>query len=73
MTARNSRFYCDYWDKLADEYLILIIVLLVRKSIDADYAVLTEELQTNPKASKLRVGNKVKVVKYKKSLSKGYT
>ena len=37
--------------------IILVIILLVKKPINADYSALTEENGTNPKLSKFKVGD----------------
>ena len=34
---------------------------------------MTEKIETNPKAPKLKVGIRVKITKYKNTFSKGYT
>ena len=49
----------------------LIIILVVKKPIDADYSVLTEEIETNPKARKFKVGERVRTTEHKNIFSKG--
>ena len=44
-----------------------------KKPINADYYAFTENIQTNPKASKFKVSNRVRITKYKNIFSKGYT
>ena len=44
-----------------------------KKPINADYYAFTENIQTNPKASKFKVSNEVRITKYKNIFSKGYT
>ena len=44
-----------------------------KKSIAVDYSVFTKETQTNLKASKFEVGNRVRITNYKNIFSKGYT
>ena len=41
--------------------ITLKTALLVKKSIYIDYNALTEEIGTNPKASKFKVGNRVRI------------
>ena len=53
--------------------IILIIILLVKKSVDANYSVLAEQIERNPGAPKFNVGNKFRITKYKKFFSNGYT
>ena len=72
MTANDSKSNLFYLNKLLDEYIILIIVLLARKPIDADYSALNEEIETNPKASKFKAGYRVRITKYKIIFNKGY-
>ena len=47
-----------------------IIVLLVKKPTYADYCALTAEIETNSKASKYKVGDRVRITKYKNIFSK---
>ena len=35
--------------------IMVIIVLLVKKPIESDYSAMTEEVETNPKTSKLKM------------------
>ena len=53
--------------------IILIIVLLTKEPIDGDYCTFTEDIGTNPKSTKFRIGDKVRITKYKNTFSKGYT
>ena len=46
---------------------------MAKKPTDADYSALTEEIKTNPKAYKFKVGVRVKITKHKNILSKCYT
>ena len=46
---------------------------IIKKCINVDYSALTERIETNPKASKLTVNQKVKITKYKNISNKGYT
>ena len=43
------------------------------KPINADYSELNEEIETNPKASNFKVGDRVRIIKRMNILSKGYT
>ena len=45
--------------------ITLIIILLVKKLVDANYSSLTEDIGTNPQAPKFKVGDRVKIIKYK--------
>ena len=53
--------------------IILFIILLIKKPINADYSALTEKIETNPKAPKFKVNDRVRITKYKNIFSKGYT
>ena len=44
-----------------------------KKPINADYYAFIENIQTNPKASKFKVSNRVRITKHKNIFSKGYT
>ena len=46
---------------------------VTKKHIHADYSALTEEIDSNPKAPKFKVCDKVRITKYKNIFSKGYT
>ena len=45
--------------------ITLIIILLVKKLVDANYSSLTKDIGTNPQAPKFKVGDRVKIIKYK--------
>ena len=60
-------------NKLVDEYNNTYHRSISKKPIHGDYSVWTEKIQTNLKAPKFKVGNRVKITKYKKSFSQGYT
>ena len=53
--------------------IILIIILLRKKPINADYSTLSENTESNLKASKLKVNDRLRVTTYKNTFSKGYT
>ena len=42
-----------------------------KKTIDADYSALTEEIESRHKAPKFKVGDRVSIIKYKNIFSKG--
>ena len=44
-----------------------------KKAIDTDYSALTEKNETNLKATKFKVNDRVRITKHKKIFSKGYT
>ena len=60
MTANDSKSYLGYLNKLVDEYNNNYHRSIGKKSIDADYYVLTEKKNESiHKALKFRVGNRV--------------
>ena len=46
---------------------------MVKKPIDADYSATTEEIESTHKAPKFKVGDRVRITKYKNVFSKSYT
>ena len=44
-----------------------------KKPADADYFALTENIETNLRSPKFKVGDRVRITKYKNIFSKGYT
>ena len=51
--------------------IITIIVLLVKKTIDADYSPLTKEIESSHEAPQIKL--RVRITKYNNIFSKGYT
>ena len=73
MTANNSKSYLGYLDELVDECNNSYYHLNGKKAIDADNSALIEKIETNLKAPKFKVGDRVRTNKYKNSFSKGCT
>ena len=73
MSACNGRYYLDYLDKLVDGYNNDYCLFNGKKPISADYSVLTEKIEINPKALKFKADDRVQITKHKNILSKGYT
>ena len=44
-----------------------------KKPMNADYSTLTEKIETNSKAPKFKVNDRVRITKYKNIFSKDYT
>ena len=65
MTANDSKSHISYWNKLVDNTIILIIILLIKKPINAGYSVLTEKLRTNSKTRPFQVNDRVRITNYK--------
>ena len=53
--------------------VILRIILLIKKLINADYSDLTEKIETNPKAPKFKVNDVLSITKYQNIFNKSYT
>ena len=73
MPANDSKFYLGYLNKIVDKYNNSYHYSVGKKPIDADYFVLTEQIETHPKARKVKVGDRARFIKYKNISSKCYT
>ena len=71
MTATGSKPYLDYLNKLVDKYNNIFHLLVGKKPIHADYSALTEKIETNPKATKLKIGGSATISKCQNNFSKG--
>ena len=60
-------------NKLVDECNNTYQHSVDKKPIDADYSALSDENETNPKAPKFKVGDRVRITKYKNIFSNDYT
>ena len=65
-TANDSKSYLSYLNKLADQYSNTYHHSINKKPINPDYSVLTEKIETNPKAFKFKVNDSVRITKYKR-------
>ena len=61
------------WIKYWRNAIVLIIILLVKKHTNGDYSAMTGKIETNPKVSKFKVGDRIRITNYKNIFSKGYT
>ena len=61
MTVNDSKSYLSYLNKLVDQYNNTCHHSIDKKCINADYSALTAKTETNPKASKFKVGDSVKI------------
>ena len=73
MTTNDSKSYLSYLNKLVDQCNNTYHHSINKKTINADYSALTEKIETNPKAPKFKVNDRVTVTKYKNIFIKGYT
>ena len=73
ITANDSKSYLPYLNKLVDQYNNTYHRSINKKPINADYFVLTEKIETNHKAPRFKVNDRVRITKYKNIFSKDYT
>ena len=73
MTANDNKSYLSYFNKLVDQYNNTYHHSSNKKPITADYSALTEKIETNYKAHKFKVNDRVRTTKYKNTFSKDYT
>ena len=73
MTANDSKSYLSYLNKLVDEYNTTCHHSIGKKPVNADYSALSAEIEMNPKAPEIKVGDTVRITKYNNIFSKGYT
>ena len=71
MATNDSKSYLPYFIKLVDQYNNAYHHSIDKKPINADYAVLTKKIETNLKASKFKVNNRVRITKHNNIFSKG--
>ena len=72
MTVNCSKSDLIYLNKLVDQYSNTYHHSVGKKPINADYSALTEKIETNPKAPKFKVNDRIRITKYKNVFSKGY-
>ena len=73
MTANDSKSYLGYLNEVVDKSNNTYHRSIGKKPIDADYSASTEDIESSHKASKFRVGNRVRISKYQNIFSKVYT
>ena len=72
--TNDSKSYLSYLNKLVDQYNNNYHHFINKKPINADYSALTEKKnETNLKAPKFKVHDRVRITKYRNIFSKGYT
>ena len=64
--------YLSYLNKLVDQYNNTYHYSIYKKRIDADYSTLNKKIETNSKAPKFEVNDRVRISKYMNIFSKGY-
>ena len=71
--ANNSKSYLSDLNNLVDEYNKTYHNSIGKKPIDADYSVLNKQIESSHKVFKFKVGDRMRITKYKNIFSKGYT
>ena len=64
MTSKDSKSYLSYLNKLINQYDNTYQYSINLKSINTDYSALTEKVETNPKAPKFKVNDRVRTTQY---------
>ena len=72
MTVDGSKCYLNNLDKLVDQYNNTFHHSICKNPINTDYSVLTDKIETNHKAPKFKVNDRVRITNYKNIFSKGY-
>ena len=71
-TAGNASFSVNFFDGLLDKHISTYHGFVGKKSVDACYSALSEEIEWNyNKTPRSNVGGRVRINKYKNVLSKG--
>ena len=63
MATDDSKSYLSYLNKFVNQYNNTYHHSINKKSINADYSALTENIETNPKAPKFKVTERVRITK----------
>ena len=73
MSANDNKCSLSCLNKQVDQYINTYLHSVNKKPINADYSALTEKTETNLKAFKFKVNDRVRITKYKNIFSKAYT
>ena len=71
-TIDDGKSCISYLNKLVDQYNNIYDPSIGKKYISADYSALTEKIETNLKASKFKVNDRVGITEYKNIFYKIY-
>ena len=63
MTPNENKTYLPYMNKLVDQYNNTYHHSINKNPINAAYSALTEKIETNSKAPKFRVNDRVRIIK----------
>ena len=69
MTSNDRKSYLPCLNKLVDQYNNTYYHSVNEKPINLDYSALAEKIETNHKAPKFRVKDRVRITKYKNIFS----
>ena len=72
MTVNDRKSYLSDLNKLVDQYNNAYHHSINKKSSNADYSALNEKIETDPKAPKFKVNDRVRITRHKNIFSKGY-
>ena len=73
MYSTHNEGYLSYWNKLVKQYnKAYHHSINKKKPINADYSDLTEKIETNSKAPKFKLNDRVRITKYKNIFNKYY-
>ena len=61
MTGNDSKCYLPYFNKLVDQCNNTYHHSINKKPINADYSALTENIESNPKAPKFKLNDRVRI------------
>ena len=61
MTANDIKSYINYLNKLVDEYSNTYYPSIGKKPIDADCYALSEKIGVNPKSSRFKISDSVRI------------
>ena len=72
MTTSDRKSYLSYLKELVNQYNNTYHRFIGLKLVDTNYSALTEDFKLSHKAPKFKVGDRVRIIKYKNIFSKGY-
>ena len=73
MIANDRKSYLIYLNKFVDQYNDIYHRSINKRSIIVDYSDLTEKIEMNPKATNVKVNDRITITKYKNFFSGVFT
>ena len=73
ITGNDSQSYLGYLNKLLDENNNNYRYFTGKRPIHADYSALTQEIESSHKTPKFKIGDRVRITKYRNFVRKVYT